>query len=1044
MQANGVYVEFDNRTPTTPPDEDGMAVDNPQVNTRTPTVPIDPSQPAIYWCSWGGNGIHRANLDGSNVNPLVNGVFSWELILDVAGGKIYWISQESIQRANLDGSNVETLRSIEAGVRHLTLDITGRKMYWISGEWDEDGYPLWHKIQRANLNGSNIETLKAGKWDAWDLTLDASSGKIYWIDRADQGLSGPSKIQCANLDGSNVQTLVREHYLSALTLDISSGKMYWRKIPGDDIQCANLDGSNVQTLVTGADLYKLTLDVAGGKMYWTAYDRDRYSWPSKIQCANLDGSNVQTLVMEEYTIRLTLDVAGGKMYWAGRNGDDFKIQRANLDGSNIEDIVTGLDQITFVLIPSQALADDMADDTVPSAVRKTTQVHVDAADRPPMYWTDYQVGTLHRLVGAEVENLAPSVRKATGLTLDVVNDKLYWTEKTHRSGKIRSANLDGTNVRLVKDLTSVPLDITLDAANGKLYLTNAWGKVQRLNVDGSRFQPNLITDLETPMNIIVDGANEKLYWTEQTGKRSGRIRSANLDGTNVRLVRDFKTSLPLDMTLDAADGKFYLTNAWGKVQRMNLDGSGFQPNFITGLDKRMNIAVDTAGRKLYLTSSDGKISRLDVDGMEGDNHVEEVITGLGNPGRLVLGVTVDQMAATPAPGPAEVLKLSAAQIAHIGEQITFNLNIVGGEAVASYQITVQFDETALRYVSSANGDYLPAGAFFLPPTVDGNRVTLGADAVTGESNGDGTLATLTFEVIAVKASTLTLSEVILANSAGEYNDNFDDLQLVLDNPGRNPYDINGDGTVNDTDASLVSEAISNGSTDAKYDVNDDGKVNFDDLQLVLDNRDRNPYDINGDGTVDDEDASLLTEAISNGSTDAKYDVNDDGKVNFDDLQLVLDNRAPGATEAPPIVGNLKLNAAQMARIEAQIDLLLATGDRSPAAIRTLIYLQQLLTTARPEETRLLTNYPNPFNPETWLPYQLSTGSDVRITIYDMSGKVVRRLVLGYQSAGYYTSRSRAAYWDGRNAQGESVASGLYFYTFTAGDFTATRKMLIVK
>ena len=93
---------------------------------------------------------------------------------------------------------------------------------------------------------------------------------------------------------------------------------------------------------------------------------------------------------------------------------------------------------------------------------------------------------------------------------------------------------------------------------------------------------------------------------------------------------------------------------------------------------------------------------------------------------------------------------------------------------------------------------------------------------------------------------------------------------------------------------------------------------------------------------------------------------------------------------------------------------------------------------------LLANYPNPFNPETWIPYQLSASADVSVSIYAVDGTLVRRLDLGHQSAGVYRSRSRAAYWDGRNAFGERVASGLYFYTLTAGDFTATRKMLIRK
>ena len=98
----------------------------------------------------------------------------------------------------------------------------------------------------------------------------------------------------------------------------------------------------------------------------------------------------------------------------------------------------------------------------------------------------------------------------------------------------------------------------------------------------------------------------------------------------------------------------------------------------------------------------------------------------------------------------------------------------------------------------------------------------------------------------------------------------------------------------------------------------------------------------------------------------------------------------------------------------------------------------------PQETALHANYPNLFNPETWIPYQLAVPAEVTLTIYDMNGGTVRRLEVAHQAAGTYQNRSRAAYWDGRNQRGESVASGLYFYTLKAGEFTATRKMLIRK
>lgn len=119
------------------------------------------------------------------------------------------------------------------------------------------------------------------------------------------------------------------------------------------------------------------------------------------------------------------------------------------------------------------------------------------------------------------------------------------------------------------------------------------------------------------------------------------------------------------------------------------------------------------------------------------------------------------------------------------------------------------------------------------------------------------------------------------------------------------------------------------------------------------------------------------------------------------------------------------------------------NDGSPDFRRAISMLEALLRTIRPEMTVLLPNYPNPFNPETWIPYQLANASDVQITIYDTKGIVVRILGLGHQAAGYYTDRKRAAYWDGRNGLGENVASGVYFYQLQTDKTSSMRKMVIL-
>ena len=110
-----------------------------------------------------------------------------------------------------------------------------------------------------------------------------------------------------------------------------------------------------------------------------------------------------------------------------------------------------------------------------------------------------------------------------------------------------------------------------------------------------------------------------------------------------------------------------------------------------------------------------------------------------------------------------------------------------------------------------------------------------------------------------------------------------------------------------------------------------------------------------------------------------------------------------------------------------------------------IRLADLIAYEIPKETELLPNYPNPFNPETWIPYRLAEDASVALTIYDATGKLLRTIQVGHKAAAVYESKDKAIYWDGRNDFGERVASGVYFYNLsTTSDFTATRKMIVVK
>ena len=200
-------------------------------------------------------------------------------------------------------------------------------------------------------------------------------------------------------------------------------------------------------------------------------------------------------------------------------------------------------------------------------------------------------------------------------------------------------------------------------------------------------------------------------------------------------------------------------------------------------------------------------------------------------------------------------------------------------------------------------------------------------------------------------------------------------------------------------------------------------------------------DINGDGVVNIQDLILVAAQFGQ-IGENKADVNGDGFVNIQDLVVVaaaFSNAFAASTIRRDASKHLTPEVVQQ-----WLDAAKRLARTDPTVHRGIAVLETLLAALTPKKTVLLPNYPNPFNPETWIPYQLAKRADVSISIHSADGKLVRTLKLEQQVAGVYESRNRAAYWNGKNEVGESVASGLYFYTLTAGEFTATRKMLIRK
>ena len=588
-----------------------------------------------------------------------------------------------------------------------------------------------------------------------------------------------------------------------------------------------------------------------------------------------------------------------------------------------------------------------------------------------------------RLNGNKIRDLAPLEGLTELRELRLSNNGIHYLAPLAQAKSLTTLHLDRNQIRDITPLETLTGLTTLDLENNQISDFTPLVQLSQ-SLEELDLQKNRIQDVTPLANLI---SLERLYLLQNPIANTFPLNA--LLKKNPKLIVDIRSYIVTE-----ADGPTLAVSTPQPLTAGTLNGSVFTLTLSSGAFITSPFTI----KKALTTSGVNGITfqRTDIKRVShreitieltftGSIHKDSALTFTVGP--EAIGYYKGPVLTAEIPVTVDVTTVSITPFSvvspAIGEQLELALKITGRKAVVGYQATVRFDRTALRYVSSANGDYLPAGAFFVEPEVAGNLIKLNAVSLTGETRGDGTLATLTFEVIVAKASTLTLSDVLLTNSEG---------------------------------AALVPRVENAKITQREGDVNRDGIVNTQDLKFVVSNL---------------------------GKTGANVaDVNGDGVVNIQDLALVAGVLSTSA--AAPSLHPQALAMFTAAEVRQWLSAAQHVVLTDPMSLRGVLFLQQLLTVLTPKETTLLPNFPNPFNPETWIPYQLAKASTVRILIYNARGIVVRRLELGYRHEGYYTSKNRAAYWDGKNEFGEPVASGVYFYTLTAGDFSATRKMLIRK
>jgi len=434
--------------------------------------------------------------------------------------------------------------------------------------------------------------------------------------------------------------------------------------------------------------------------------------------------------------------------------------------------------------------------------------------------------------------------------------------------------------------------------------------------------------------------------------------------------------------------------------------------------------------------------------------------------------------------------------ATVGSTVQLQLTMASTEAVNGVSAYLKYDPAVLSIVDAGDEEgiqpFVKGG--FINGLVFENRVADGVlryteGNVVGSVTGSGVVASISFvvndvqvgesSVIGFTSGDTTELVTSVSYAGGEtVLPTLNGFTLTVEEAPTLLGDANKDGMVNLVDFSILASVF--GTADTSADFNSDGYVNLADFSILAMNFGQSvvvaapdmlanagslslrvPDKVHrGDvieATVVAEGASLKAYSFAVSYDSSILRLVKDGVAEGDFLKDTLFVATEGRRYDTRIFSATRSNSSEGTGVLTKLRFQVVADGVSEDAIALrdvqvvdgaaqFSRLPELHTALRtvPKDTILLANYPNPFNPETWIPFRLADEANVKVQIYDVSGRLIRTLDLGSVPAGFYVDRSQAAYWDGRNNTGESVASGLYLYRLAAGDFSAMRKMVILK
>ncbi len=961
-----------------------------------------PQQKFVYWVDVVANEINRVTSDGENVETLVTRsqglVNPQDIALDVAGGKMYWTDygysdehgSEKIVRANLDGSNIETLVTRSEGLEGpwgIALDVVGGKMYWA----DKQG----KKIVRANLDGTNIETLVTrGLVDLGGIALDVVGGKMYYVDYGDPREWGKEKIARANLDGSNIEILISGRRAGGpqdIALDVAGGKIYYVDVYNSRIVRANLDGSNIESLIrvgasaTGSP-QGIALDVAAGKLFFTTT-----VGTGVIVRANLDGSNIQTLVRRVQGEGFALGIDISLPYQTvsppvvQTSDSDLIVEPPTVSKSTLSP------GESFTL--STAVTNQGAGNAPSTTLRyyRSTDATITTSDTE--VGTDSVSGLGADERGTESISLTAPTSPGTyyyGACVDSVSDE---SNSNNNCSAAVSITVELPNL-ILSVSTTVPLtEANLDGSVVTLTLSGGTFGRPFNGITGGQIVSNSVLGVEVsgipgvtiplesvPSNVIINGVRQ--------------------DGIRYAIDRISDTELEVELAFDGTDFDSDATITF-TVTAEAIAG-------YTGPELTAQVSVTAIKAIEFDLSVPAGISLIhvplnvtNVNGAEKTlKSISDLYDALGGEDNVIYLFTRDSQTQQW----VGYLKPSDRGTS-VDRGLTDDMGI----------ITNLITPTPLHLSGRPLGTdgnstiTLNPGINLVGVPLRDSRITHVSDLFTLEGTVDNILVIMVQDNNGAFKQIRLTSSTDIAITGGQ--------SFIMTALQATTVDISGEAWTNAPEAAAPLMAMRG--------------IELDNVTPIL----ALTGSIVAEGTRGNQVGIRVTAKNLSTGREVTATVTDA----LDYRLAVVDIESGWAAQ----IGDIVEISGQSPNPFVGVEPLRYTVTAEDVK-QSLIQLPSLIAYEIPAETELLSNYPNPFNPETWMPYRLASDTDVLLSIYDINGALVRELDLGHQQAGYYTDRSRAAYWDGRNEWGESVASGVYFYQLRAGDYSQMRKMVILK